>query len=67
MNVWQILTSYNSLSHHGTDSMRDLGLLCLNKMLRPVGITFSGTRNVFLTSVIPVTFGPAWPWFRTAR
>jgi len=26
------------VSHHGTNSVRDLGLLCRNKMLRPVGI-----------------------------
>ena len=39
-----------------------MGLLCRNKML-----VFKGTRNVFLMSVVPVTFGPIWPWFRTAR
>ena len=26
------------VSHHGTDSMRDLGLISRNTMLRPVGI-----------------------------
>jgi len=24
------------------------------------------THSVFLMSVVPVTFGPIWPWFRTA-
>jgi len=53
------------VSHHGTDSVRDLGLLCHNNMLRPVGImAVNGTRSVFLLSVVPVTFGPIWPWFR---
>ena len=27
---------FQLVSHHGTDSVRDLGLLCRNKMLRPV-------------------------------
>jgi len=26
-----------------------------------------GTRSVFLVSVVPATFGPIWPWFRTAQ
>jgi len=56
MNVWQIQIYYNS-THHGTDSVRDLGLLCRNKMLRPVGImVVKGIRSVFLVSVVPVTF-----------
>jgi len=47
---------YNSLRHHGTDSVRDLGLLCCSNMLRPVGImVVNGTRSVFLMSVVPVT------------
>ena len=56
------------VSHRGTDSVRDLGLPCRNKMLRPVGImVVNGTRSVFIRSVVPVTFRPIWPWFRTAR
>jgi len=56
------------VSHRGTDSVRDVGLLCRNKMPRPAGImVFNGTRSVFLMSVVPVTFGPIWSWFRTAR
>jgi len=36
-----------SLRHHGTDSVRDLRLLCRNKMLRSVGIAVvNDTRNV---------------------
>ena len=36
-------------SHHGTDPVRDLGLLCRIKMLRPVEImVVNGTRSVFL-------------------
>ena len=38
-------------SHHGTDSVKDLGLLFRNKMLRPVDImVVSDTRSVFLMS-----------------
>jgi len=48
------------VSHHGTDSGRDLGLLCSTKMLRPVGI-MNGTRIVFLMSVVAVIFGTIWP------
>jgi len=41
------------VSHHGTDSVRDLGLLCRNKMVRPVRImVVSGTCSVFLMSVV---------------
>ena len=48
--------------------MRDLGLLCRNEMLRSVGImVVNGIRSVFLISVVPATFGPIWPWFRTAQ
>jgi len=50
------LTHVNILqlvSHHGTDSVRDLGLLCRSKMIRPVGIMVAnGNHSVFLTSVI---------------
>jgi len=36
-------------THHGTDSVRDLGLLCRNKMLRPARImVVNGIRSVFL-------------------
>jgi len=36
--------------HHGTDSVRDLGFLCRNKMLQPLRfMVVSGTRSVFLT------------------
>jgi len=56
------------VNHHGTDSVTDIGLLCRNKILRPVGImVINGNCIVFLMSVVPVTFGPIWPWFRTAR
>jgi len=52
-NLLQVVT------HHGTDLVKDLGLLCRNKILRPVGIMVaSGTRSVFFISVLPVTFGP---------
>jgi len=35
---------------------------------RPVGImVVNGTRSLFLMSVVPVTFGPIWPWFCRAR
>jgi len=51
------------VSHHGTDSVRDLGLLCRNKMHRPVGImVVNGTHSVFLMPVIPVTFVLILPW-----
>ena len=53
------------VSHHDTDSVRGLGL---HKMLRPAGImVVIGTGNVFLMSVVPVTFGPIWSWFCPAR
>jgi len=53
--------------HHGYDSMRGLGLLCRNKVLRPAGIvTVNDTRGVFLMSVVPVNFGPIRLWFHTA-
>jgi len=40
----------------------------LSNLLRPEGIkVISGTRSTFLMSVVPVTFGLIWPWFRTAR
>ena len=45
-----------------------MGLFCRNKMLRPVWVmVFNGTHSVFLVSVVTVTFGRIWPWFRTAR
>jgi len=48
--------------------MRDLGLLCSNKMLRPVGLVVQWHQEcVILMSVVSVTLGPIWPWFRTAR
>ena len=47
--------------------MKDLGLLCRNEMFRPVGtMAVNGTRSVFRMAVVPDTFGPIWPWFRTA-
>jgi len=47
------------VSHHGTDLVRDLCLLCRNKMLRRTGImVVNGTRSVFLISFPPVTFEP---------
>jgi len=53
-------------SFHGTDSVRDLGLLYGNKILRSVVIMIvNDTSSVFLVAVVPVTFGPIWPWFRT--
>jgi len=56
------------LTHRGTDSVRDLGLFCHNTMLRSVGVmAFNGTRSVFPVSIVLETFGPIWPWFRTAR
>ena len=56
------------VSHRDTDSVRDMGLLCCNKMLRPLRImVFNGTRSVFLVSVVPVTFGLIWLWFRTVQ
>jgi len=56
------------VSYHGTDAVKDLDLLCRNKMLRPIGILLvNGTRSVFLMSVVPVTFGRIWPWFVTTR
>ena len=43
------------VSHHGIVSVRDLGLVCSNEMLRPAGImVVNGTRSVFLMSVLPV-------------
>jgi len=37
-------------------------------MLRPVEIMIvNGIYSVFLASVVLVTFGPIWPWFRTER
>jgi len=30
-------------------------------------MVINGTRSVFLMSVLPVTFGPIWHWFLTAR
>jgi len=62
VNLLQLVT------HHGTDSLRDLGLLCHNKMLRPVGITVvNGTRSVpyvirsshFWINLALVPHGPA--------
>ena len=48
--------------------MRDLGLLCRNKILRPAGIVVvNGTRTVFFMSIVLVTSGPVLPWFRKAR
>jgi len=42
--------------HHGTDSVRDLGLLCRSKMLRPAEIMVVNiTCSVFLMSVVSVT------------
>jgi len=56
MNVWHMRTQL--VSHHGNESVRDLSLLCRNKMLRPIGImVVSGARSLFLMSVIPVTLG----------
>jgi len=55
------------VSHYGIDSVKDLGLLCLNKVLRPAGIiVVNGTRIVFLMSVVTVIldkfdFGSAQP------
>jgi len=47
-----------TVSQYGVASVRDLGLLCRNKMLRPVAImVVSGTRSVFLMSAISFTFG----------
>ena len=44
------------VSHHGT-LVTDLGLLCHEKVLRPVRIMgVNGTRSVFIISVVPVTF-----------
>jgi len=55
------------ISHQGTASVIYLGLLCRNKMIQPVRIiVVNGTRSVFLMPVVPDTFGPIWPWFRTA-
>jgi len=50
---------FQFISHHSTDSVRDLVLLYCNKMLRLVGImVVIGTRSVFLMSVVLVQ---AWP------
>jgi len=55
------------VSHRGTDSVRDLGLLCRNKMPGSVGImVVNGTRSVFLMSGVPTTFAPIWLCFCTA-
>jgi len=59
---------HNSSVAIGTDLVRDLGLLCRKKMLRPAWImVVNCTRSVFFMSVVSVTFGPIWPWFRTAE
>jgi len=56
------------VSHSGTDAVRDIGMLCRNKMLQHLRImAVNATRSVFLMSVVPVTSGPILPWFRTAR
>ena len=56
------------ISHHGTDSVRDLGLFHRKKIPRPVGIAVvNAIRVLFLMAVVPGTFGPIWPWFHTAR
>jgi len=48
--------------------MKDLGFLFRNKMLRPLEImVVNGSHSVFLMSVVPVTFEPICPWFRTTR
>jgi len=40
------------VSHHGTESVGDVGLLFRNKILRRVGIiVVNGTRSVFLSYV----------------
>ena len=55
MNVWHMQIYYNSkvIIALIQDSVRDLGLLCRSKMLRPVGImVVNGTRSVFLMSVV---------------
>jgi len=61
LNSW-CLAHVNLLqlvNHHGTDSLRDLGLLYSNKKLWSVGImVVNGTRSVFLMSVVPVTLRP---------
>jgi len=49
MNVWQNANLVQFISHHGTDSVRVLGLLCRTKMLRAAGMmVVIGTRNLFL-------------------
>jgi len=30
-------------------------------------MVLNGTRSLLLVPVVPVTFGPIWPWFRTSR
>jgi len=43
---WPHANLLQLVSHHGTDSVRDLGLLCRNKMLQPRhGINFSKGRR----------------------
>jgi len=55
------------VSHHDTDSVRELGLLCCNKMLQSVRIMINNdTPNVFHMSVDPVTFGPICLCFHMA-
>jgi len=69
--IVNVLCSANLLQlicHHGIDSVRGLDLLYCNNMLRPVGIMIINvTCSVFLTSVIPVTFGPIWSCFCRAK
>jgi len=44
------------VSYHDIDSVRDLDLLCNNKLFRPVGImVVDDTHNVLLMSVVPVS------------
>ena len=66
VNIWCNANLLQLISHHGTFSVRDLGLLCCNKILWPAVIrVVIATRSVFLVSVISVTFGLIWPWFCT--
>jgi len=53
------------VSHRGTDSVTDLGLLSRNKMLPSVWtMVVSASAVCSLCRSFQVTY---WPWFRTAR
>jgi len=56
LSIKESLTHANLLqlaSHHDTDSVSDLELLCRSKTLRPIGImVVNSTRSVFLMSVV---------------